>query len=129
MAKLEGGEAMIDMSPGSKYYTGRRIPDGVEVALVTYTENGGKTTDYVMPDASRKVADHSSEFNWGYGGSGPAQLSLGILLDFTKDESLAQRLAYYFKEDFVATWKGRGWHLKTTDLENWIKYIRKKEDI
>jgi hypothetical protein len=35
------------------------------------------------PKASQKLMNHSPDgFNWGYGGSGPAQLALGILLDY-----------------------------------------------
>jgi len=31
---------------------------------------------------SLQLRTHSEEFNWGYGGSGPAQLALAILVDF-----------------------------------------------
>lgn len=36
------------------------------------------------PRPSQKVYNHSSDgFNWGYGGSGPAQLALAIVLKLT----------------------------------------------
>lgn len=35
------------------------------------------------PRASQKIMNHSPDgFNWGYGGSGPSQLALAILLDY-----------------------------------------------
>lgn len=35
----------------------------------------------LLPGPSQKVYNHSPDgFNWGYGGSGPAQLSLAIML-------------------------------------------------
>lgn len=38
----------------------------------------------LMPDESQKVHNHSPDgFNWGYGGSGPAQLALAVILKLT----------------------------------------------
>ncbi len=38
----------------------------------------------LSPQRSQKVWNHSSNgFNWGYGGSGPAQLALAIILELT----------------------------------------------
>jgi hypothetical protein len=44
----------------------------------------------LSPRKSQEVYNHSPDgFNWGYGGSGPAQLALAILLEFTdKDTAL-----------------------------------------
>ncbi len=39
---------------------------------------------YLDPKPSQKVHNHSPDgFNWGYGGSGPAQLALAIVLKLT----------------------------------------------
>jgi hypothetical protein len=57
------------------------------------------------PAPSQALVNHSPDgFNWGYGGSGPAQLALGLLLDATGNQDLA--LAYYqkFKGEVVAGW-------------------------
>lgn len=41
----------------------------------------GKPLD---PEPSQKVRNHSPDgFNWGYGGSGPAQLALAVMLATT----------------------------------------------
>lgn len=38
----------------------------------------------LSPKRSQKVINHSPDgFNWGYGGSGPAQLALAIMLELT----------------------------------------------
>lgn len=54
---------------------------------------------------SIKVWNHSSEFNWGYGGSGPAQLSLAILLTYIPRQ-FAVKLHQKFKFKVVASWPG-----------------------
>jgi Family of unknown function (DUF6166) len=42
----------------------------------------------IRPDYSQKIRNHSPDgFNWGYGGSGPAQAALGILLAVTNKET------------------------------------------
>lgn len=45
---------------------------------------------------------HSSELNWGYGGSGPADLSFSILAHFY-GEAFAEQYASDFKWDVIAT--------------------------
>ena len=38
----------------------------------------------LSPEASQKIVNHSPDgFNWGYGGSGPAQLAASIMLELT----------------------------------------------
>ena len=41
-------------------------------------------------------------FQWGYAGSGPAQLALAILLDLTGDPELSVKLHQDFKRQFLA---------------------------
>lgn len=58
----------------------------------------------ITPERSQKVYNHSPDgFEFGYGGSGPAQLALAILLDFTNDELEARRYYQDFKWHFLAT--------------------------
>lgn len=43
----------------------------------------------LTPDRSRKICDHSPDgFNWGYGGSGPAQLALALHVYFFSKEAM-----------------------------------------
>lgn len=56
----------------------------------------------LLPDKSQKIRNHSPDgFSWGYGGSGPAQLALAILLKFHSQE-FALRYYQNFKWKFVA---------------------------
>jgi hypothetical protein len=55
-----------------------------------HTLKGNATTLQVWLDGkplaikpSQKVHNHASEFNWGYGGSGPGQLALAVVLKLT----------------------------------------------
>lgn len=41
-------------------------------------------------------------FSWGYGGSGPAQLALALLVDFLGDEKQAEALYQHFKSRVIA---------------------------
>ena len=51
---------------------------------------------------SQKVYNHSPDgFAWGYGGSGPAQLALAVLLLYTNKET-ALRNYQRFKFDIIA---------------------------
>jgi hypothetical protein len=55
---------------------------------------------------------------WGYGGSGPAQLSIAILAHAFDDEFACE---YYqrFKREVIAQLPERGWTLTATDIEAW----------
>jgi len=74
----------------------------------------------LSPERSQKVWNHSPDnFNWGYSGSGPAQLALAILLEFT-DQVTVIRLYQEFKSDVIAGLKGN-FELPTEVVERWIK--------
>jgi hypothetical protein len=62
---------------------------------------------------SLKVRNHSpTGFNWGYGGSGPAQFALALLLKYLPEEE-ATRYYQKFKFEWVAS-------LPQTDFEQTI---------
>lgn len=70
--------------------------------------------------ASLKVWNHSPDgFAWGYGGSGPAQLALAILMRFT-DADTARRLHQAFKWEHVAEWPQLGPLDVEVDVAGWI---------
>ena len=57
----------------------------------------------LLPGRSQKIVNHSPDgFNWGYGGSGPAQLALAILLRFLSNREALSRYQQ-FKWDVIAT--------------------------
>ena len=57
----------------------------------------------LSPEPSQKLFNHSPDgFNIGYGGSGPAQSALAILLHVLGDKDKAIRLHQDFKWEFLA---------------------------
>jgi hypothetical protein len=56
-------------------------------------------------------------FEWGYGGSGPAQLALAILADYFGNDE--QALVFYqgFKRAVVSKFPYRGWTLSAEQIE------------
>lgn len=57
-------------------------------------------------------------FEWGYGGSGPAQLALALLADHLGNDEAAVSLHQDFKSQVVASLPYRGWTLTSEQLHN-----------
>ena len=66
------------------------------------------------------LRNHSpTGLEWGYGGSGPAQLALAILADAVGDAgALAHSQAY--KWDVIAGLPYAGWEIPETDVLDWL---------
>ena len=77
----------------------------------------------LSPKASQRLFNHSPNgFAWGYGGSGPAQLALALLLDVTRDKGMA--LAHYqrFEWDVIASFRmGSEWQLTEASIREWLR--------
>ena len=72
------------------------------------------------PKRSQKIWNHSPDgFQWGYGGSGPAQLALAILLDVTNDEGRSVGLHQQFKWDIIAQLPD-SFVLTVDDINTWL---------
>ena len=70
--------------------------------------------------ASLAVRNHSPTGPaWGYGGSGPAQLALAILLAVA-DEATAERCYQRFKWSVVAPIEVDRWRLEGDDVRRWL---------
>jgi hypothetical protein len=66
------------------------------------------------------VVRHSpTGFNWGYGGSGPADTALSILTDCAGEE-LAERYYQRFKSDIVARWDD-AFEITSDEIWDWIR--------
>ena len=59
-------------------------------------------------------------FEWGYGGSGPAQLALAILADHLGNDDEAVGLHQQFKWELVAKLPRLGWKLTSPEIEQWL---------
>lgn len=105
-------------------YRGQATPG--EAGGVAVTRPDGTALD---PGPSLAVRSHSpTGFAWGYGGSGPAQLALALLLDRTGDPGRAARHYQAFKRDMVARWPwdapgslAVAWLLPVAAVDAWLE--------
>lgn len=98
----------------SKQYMGRRFPEGD--AVVEVHENG------IAKDLPLRfdICNHSpTGFNWGYAGSGPAQLALAILADF-KGKVPTAKLYQEFKNRFIVGIKEDRWEITERMIAQFI---------
>lgn len=74
------------------------------------------------PAASQQLRNHSpSGFEWGYSGSGPAQLALAILLDYSCDEEVALEHYQAFKSEHLAPLcRQSGWEVDAAQIEAFL---------
>ena len=74
-------------------------------------------------EPSLEIADHSPDgFNWGYNGSGAAQLDLSILYEVTGDAELARSYYQFFKADHVSRWRAR-WEMSESEVRRWLRDV------
>jgi hypothetical protein len=74
--------------------------------------------------------NHSpSGFEWGYCGSGPAQLALALLADHLGDDEQALNLYQRFKWVVVAELPKKRWKLTTHEIEVILQSIREQEAV
>lgn len=104
-------------------------PERATQSGVVVTVDGGP-----LPHA---VYHSPTGMEWGYGGSGPADLALSILADYLGERSdvraylkhgglageppLSLRLHQAFKWDFVARWPREGWRLTGAEIAQWLR--------
>lgn len=101
-------------------YTGQRLDGGA--CSVTAWEEGRPTL--LDPKPSQRLLSHSpAGFEWGYEGSGPAQLALALLLDFSSDEELAVKHHHAFKQQIIAQIPQEevSWRLKGEDIGSFLQ--------
>ena len=63
-------------------------------------------------------------FEWGYGGSGPAQLALALLADHLRDDDAAVSLHQDFKFAVVARLPKRGWTLTSEQIQAAVRALK-----
>jgi hypothetical protein len=71
--------------------------------------------------------DSPTGFEWGYGGSGSAQLALALLADHTQAAEQALNLYQRFKWMVVAELPHTGWTLTTRQIDQIIQCIRDED--
>jgi len=76
---------------------------------------------YLTPDESLRVRSHSlTGFEWGYGGSGPAQLALALLLAVGVEASRADQLHQAYKWAVVARFAKDGFVISHALILAWV---------
>lgn len=104
-----------------RVYKGVREKSGV---VVTVTQEG------VCSELNPRfdLRNHSpTGFEWGYGGSGPAQLALAILADHSQDLELAQKYYQDFKFKVVGRLSSDAWSLSSDEIDKALQDIRSEK--
>jgi hypothetical protein len=107
--------------PYEKTYHGIRHTDGKVEVWVEEPVQGSRAGKAQRTLALHlELRNHSpTGFEWGYGGSGPAQLSLAILMDASNDPTLALRHYHDFKFQFVAGWD-KSWNITLKEITSFL---------
>ena len=81
-----------------------------------------RTNSGPQVNSPHRIAKHSPDgFEWGYGGSGPADLALNILAAYIGEEAAEKDGLYQeFKWDFIAPMSFRGGTIKREDVAVWL---------
>jgi hypothetical protein len=79
---------------------------------------------YPMQERQDIVNHSPTGIAWGYGGSGPAQCSFAILMDYLGDEAQVRTLYQHFKFKIVAAFPGNSeWTLTGRQIEDALARI------
>ena len=106
-----------------RIYEGKRTAAG-PVVTVRY----GIEASRLPLDPRFDLRNHSPDgFNWGYGGSGPAQLALALLADALRNDHYAQLWYQDFKFQVVAAWLCDDFVISDEEIKNWFMAAAKKE--
>ena len=104
-------------------YSGSRVrigDDQTQVMAIVWEAAQPRLLD---PKPSQQLHNHSpTGFAWGYSGSGPAQLALAILLDFSGDEELTLNHYQAFKSEFIAplSQDDLQWSIQGSDIATFL---------
>ncbi len=97
----------------NRFYQGRRTADGCTVTV------NGKPLPLGL-----EVWNHSPTGpEWGYAGSGPAQLALALLLDHLGNRRRAVEFHQDFKFAVVAHLPRDGWELTSTEIDEALQTV------
>ena len=97
-----------------EYYYGSRNFDGAVFAGYAGTKGAR-----ALPERLDLRRHSPTGFEWGYGGSGPAQLALAILAHHAGD---LVALDHYqaFKRDFICSLPRDTWRIEANSIDYWL---------
>lgn len=97
-------------------YCGERV-DGEASVWKKSVRDGEEIARRELPPRN-DLRNHSpTGFEWGYGGSGPAQLALALLADALQDDEAALSLYQAFKWEVVVSLPWQAWSLTETEVK------------
>jgi len=96
-----------------KIYHGKLTKDKVGGQVITVTDGN---REYPLKHIERHSPDG---FNWGYGGSGPADTALSILTDCLGSKQ-AEALHQLFKWAYVAMWSDQ-FQITEKEIRDWAR--------
>lgn len=111
---------MLTWGSAVKLYRGVRLEDsGICIVEV------GVDFEFRPLDLRLDLWNHSpTGFEWGYEGSGPAQLALAILADYLGNDRLAILHHQEFKRLVVGSLPKEGWELSGVEIEAAMRQLR-----
>ena len=103
-------------------YVGRRTTLGTAVEVWSTPVGDLRSMSCEMLPPRLDLWNHSPiGLEWGYPGSGPAQLALAILADCTGDDIYAKAMHQGFKMSYVGSLPREGWILVEDNIRGWVK--------
>jgi len=110
-----------------KEYWGDRLPNNEGVTVTVWDGQRAEPLKH-------HVMHSPAGFEWGYEGSGPADLARCILIDYFSGQTdfvaVATKLAdkYYqgFKRNVIATIPGDRWLISEVEIEKWVQHEMSK---
>jgi hypothetical protein len=95
----------------AKRFAGMRFPHGCVVVVMD--EHGERKLD-----PRYDLRKHSPDgFEWGYGGSGPAQLALALCAECCISREQALDVYHEVKRTLVASWRQDSWEITKEELD------------
>jgi len=98
------------------------------IKRTVYVYDGIRGTNTEIP-LYLDLCDHSpTGFNWGFLGSGCAQLAFAIIYDFTEDIEFTNKYYFAFKKEVIAKLNHyEDFVITGYNIEKWMEQKRKEE--
>ncbi|MGH9238783.1 MAG: DUF6166 domain-containing protein [Vicinamibacterales bacterium] len=106
-------------STDMKVYVGERLTDG---SCRVYIEQP-ETPRVRLYHRSSGVSHSPTGFEWGYGGSGPAELARALVKDVTGDQEPPAHLYQRFKFRVVGALPQAGWRLSEDEIREHLEAL------
>lgn len=111
----------------NQLYVGwRNVASSNEAHVYVLRDNGVGLISAVQPLNPRTdLINHSEAFEWGYAGSGPAQLAFALCMDALGDDSASRAFYQVFKDKVVSDLPDSHWTLTGSSIRahhsDWLK--------